>query len=720
LSLLALLPSLSVAQATPAQELQPATEALIHMVRKADTLAAQPNAKSPAAAHLNYYGGPVVSNLQVVVVFWGSSVNSIVTNQIGGFFQAITKSAYFDLISEYSTTVTPVGGGTGSNQSIGRGDYGGAFTITPSVCATAPCTVTDAQVQAEILSQVTAGNLPTPAVDADGNVNTLYMTYFPHGVSITQGGFTSCVQFCAYHGTTSKSFNSKHLLYGVMPDFGAGSGCDAGCGAGTQFQNITSVSSHEMIETVTDADVGLATSFAPPLAWYDPNNSDKDGGGEIGDICNAEQAQVSAGGAPFNVQKVWSNFEGACVSIGAHPNLQVTAPAASTAGTSFNFTVTVQNPVGASTDTSFIGTIHFTSGDAQAVLPADYTFTTADKGTQTFAASLKSAGSKTIIGTDTVNAAITGTATVTVNTVTQPPAITSANNATFSEGVAGTFTVTATGSPIPTLTKSGSLPSGVSFVDNGNGTGTLSGTPALGSNGIYNLVLTAHNTASPDAKQNFTLTVNAAGTLQATISPSSLDFGDVNLNKPARKAVTVKNTGTLALSIGKIWLTQDTDNDFTFSTTCKTSLLPGKSCSVTITFSEPAQESDVATLHVTDNAPGSPQRIPITAHATQVQVRFTPGSLAFSSPVGNTQTLAATVTNVGASSLTFNSIGMRGANAKDFTQTNDCFPALAPNAHCTVTIVFAPAATGSRTAALMVRANAGSTQQTMPISGAAN
>src|SRR5204863_4931898 len=65
-------------------------------------------------------------------------------------------------------------------------------------------------------------------------------------------------------------------------------------------------------------------------------------------------------------------------------------------------------------------------------------------------------------------------------TVVQPPTITSANSTAFTVGTAGTFTVTATGVPTPTLSESGSLPGGVSFVDNGDGTATLRGTPASG------------------------------------------------------------------------------------------------------------------------------------------------------------------------------------------------------------------------------------------------
>jgi hypothetical protein len=91
---------------------------------------------------------------------------------------------------------------------------------------------------------------------------------------------------------------------------------------------------------------------------------------------------------------------------------------------------------------------------------------------------------------------------------TTPAQITSANSTTFTAGLPGTFTVTVTGSPAPTLTYSGDLPSGVTFTDNGNGTGTLSGTPAAGTGGPHTITFTAHNGVGTDATQNFTLIVN--------------------------------------------------------------------------------------------------------------------------------------------------------------------------------------------------------------------
>jgi len=92
-------------------------------------------------------------------------------------------------------------------------------------------------------------------------------------------------------------------------------------------------------------------------------------------------------------------------------------------------------------------------------------------------------------------------------TVNQAPAITSADNAAFTVGQAGSFTITTTGYPTPAITETGSLPAGVTLTDNGDGTATLAGVPQEGTAGTYSLTLTAANAIS-SATQSFTLTVN--------------------------------------------------------------------------------------------------------------------------------------------------------------------------------------------------------------------
>jgi sugar lactone lactonase YvrE len=103
------------------------------------------------------------------------------------------------------------------------------------------------------------------------------------------------------------------------------------------------------------------------------------------------------------------------------------------------------------------------------------------------------------------NAAGTSAAQNFTLTVGQAPAITSGASTTFTIGTAGSFTVTATGYPAPTLTKTGTLPSGVTFAP---ATGVLSGTPAAGTAGTYTLHFTASNGVGANATQVFTLTVN--------------------------------------------------------------------------------------------------------------------------------------------------------------------------------------------------------------------
>ncbi|MBL8794969.1 MAG: hypothetical protein JNM56_13755, partial [Planctomycetia bacterium] len=91
-------------------------------------------------------------------------------------------------------------------------------------------------------------------------------------------------------------------------------------------------------------------------------------------------------------------------------------------------------------------------------------------------------------------------------TVSRPPAITSDDSTTFIVGSAGSFLVTTTGFPLAVLNQSGTLPAGVSFTDNGNGTATLAGTPT--ENGVFSISFGAANGVAPGATQTFTLTVN--------------------------------------------------------------------------------------------------------------------------------------------------------------------------------------------------------------------
>ena len=98
---------------------------------------------------------------------------------------------------------------------------------------------------------------------------------------------------------------------------------------------------------------------------------------------------------------------------------------------------------------------------------------------------------------------------------TQKPSITSADNTTFSLGLPGTFTITTTGNPSTpmSITENGALPNNVTFIDNSDGTATLSGIPDTA--GIYSITITADNGVLPNATQRFKLTVKNGPTIGA-------------------------------------------------------------------------------------------------------------------------------------------------------------------------------------------------------------
>ncbi|HEV3021971.1 MAG TPA: SBBP repeat-containing protein, partial [Pirellulales bacterium] len=96
------------------------------------------------------------------------------------------------------------------------------------------------------------------------------------------------------------------------------------------------------------------------------------------------------------------------VSAAAASNFTLSAAAIATAGSSFNVTVTAKDAYG-NTAAGYTGTVHFTSGDGQAVLPGNYSFVSGDAGSHTFGATLKTAGNQTVTATDTVTGSIAGT-----------------------------------------------------------------------------------------------------------------------------------------------------------------------------------------------------------------------------------------------------------------------------------------------------------------------
>lgn len=223
------------------------------------------------AVQLTYRGAPLLDSVRVFTMFWGqawqTSPNSDLANQLNQFFGFVVSSSLVDQLAEYSVP----------GHTIGHGSYIGTATITQP---TLSHSVTDAAIQ-NTLEQEIKNNSSVPNPDA----NTLYFIYLPPGTAVVQGGSRSCQAFCGYHDT----FGSG-IYYAVMP-FPNCAGCLGGM---TNLAALTSTSSHELCEAITDP--------VPGQGWYDDTH------GEIGDICAWQTKKLGS----YTVQMEWSNKDASC------------------------------------------------------------------------------------------------------------------------------------------------------------------------------------------------------------------------------------------------------------------------------------------------------------------------------------------------------------------------------------------------------------------------
>jgi hypothetical protein len=171
------------------------------------------------------------------------------------------------------------------------------------------------------------------------------------------------------------------------------------------------------------------------------------------------------------------------------------------------------------------------------------------------------------------------------------PSFTSPDSATVQAGSALNFQISTNASPAATVTASGSLPQGVTFSPQGNGTAELTGTPAPSSAGTYLITLNAGNGVSPGATQQFTLTVTPPPPEVSALSPDTgpagggtvveiegayldgttgVSFGQTpatsfkQVNSDEVTAVSPPGSGTLTVSVTNPYGTSEESIGFTY------------------------------------------------------------------------------------------------------------------------------------------------------------
>jgi hypothetical protein len=203
-----------------------------------------------------------------------------------------------------------------------------------------------------------------------------------------------------------------------------------------------------------------------------------------------------------------------------------------------------------------------------------------------------------------------------------------------------------------------------------------------------------------------------------SVSPLKLGFSThVIGTTSAEKKLTVTNTGASSLTINKIYIAGANAGDFTETNSCPDSIAPEGTCTISVTFTPTAKDNRAGVLATSDSDPASPQAIPLTGVGTVVSLSKKALSFA-SQPVGTTSAPKdVTLTNVGTAQLNFTGISVTGKNAGDFSQTNTCGTRIAGGASCTITMTFAPTATGTRKAVLSISDDGGGSPQKVNLTG---
>jgi hypothetical protein len=371
--------------------------------------------------NLQYGGGFVMHTTRSYVIFWlptgdhfegtsttgSSTTDTRYENLIDQYFNDIGGSSFYNLLTQYSTS---------NGATVTNGPILNSSTLGGSWVDTRPYQHSDGSTKDSsghlvgssanplydyYYNSTNNGDLYAEALHAmstngwTAGRNTEFFVYTAYGVlscSDNQKGScslgepsadSSAGDYCAYH--TAGGSTSTPVIYANMPDgYSLGQLASASgysCGdlhpnSDYYADNEISTTSHEQFESITDP--------WPTNGWFDQNDFS---GGEIGDKCayvypsgnTPSTPDITMNGHGYGVQMEWSNASTDCevALTGSSSKLAVQAVDAvtgnpitnATAGNPISVTALAEDSSG--NPVSFNGTLHITSTDPQATLPAD-------------------------------------------------------------------------------------------------------------------------------------------------------------------------------------------------------------------------------------------------------------------------------------------------------------------------------------------------------------
>ncbi len=217
----------------------------------------------------------------------------------------------------------------------------------------------------------------------------------------------------------------------------------------------------------------------------------------------------------------------------------------------------------------------------------------------------------------------------------------------------------------------------------------------------------------------FAVKIDKSNAPGIAIVPQKVNFGNQTVGvRSAVQTVAVIDAGTQPLAITQI---TTSNSDFAETDNCVGTVSAGAgTCSINVTFTPSSATGETGQISFTDNAAGSPHTLALsgTGVTAATAVTVSPNSLTFSNQTVGTVSApqSVTITNTGTSTLSISSISTTG----DFSQTNTCgatLNLLNVGQSCSVSVTFAPTASGARSGTLSISDNATGSPQTVALAG---
>ena len=290
-------------------------------------------------------------------------------------------------------------------------------------------------------------------------------------------------------------------------------------------------------------------------------------------------------------------------------------------------------------------------------------------------------------------------------------------------GVTKTLTVTATNSGSAAITINSVTVSNANFSVTAP---SFPATIAAGQSATLSLAFT------PTAVKSFTATVTItsnASDSAATISlsgagiaagqlasnPSSEAFGSVTVGGQQTASETVTNTGGTSVTISQAAVT---GSGFSLSgLAIPATLAAGQSATFSVTFAPQATGSASGNLTLTSNGANPTLTIPLSGTGIAAgQMAANPSSQTFGSvTVGSQQTASQTITNTGGSSVNISQVTASGTG---FSLSGINAPiTLVAGQSATFTVIFSPQASGTASGSVRVSSNSSNPTLTITLSG---